>query len=64
MTCPKLQPPENGRFVQDSCSNVFNAGCGFKCNTGYKLVGSRGSVRVCGLNGVWSGKPIRCEGIY
>ena len=60
MTCPKLQPPEDGYFVQDSCRNVFNAACGVKCKPGYKLVGS--SVRICGHNGVWSGEPVKCEG--
>ena len=62
MTCPKLQPPRDGFFVQDTCDNVFHAGCGVKCEPGYKLVGS--SVRLCEADGVWSGEPAKCEGNF
>ena len=62
MTCPKLQPPRDGFFVQDTCDNVFHAACGVKCEPGYKLVGS--SVRLCEADGVWSGEPAKCEGNF
>lgn len=61
MMCPKLSAPKHGYFVQ-KCENVFNAGCGIRCDHGYKLIGK--SLRLCKEDGTWSGEEGRCEGIF
>ncbi|KAJ8305662.1 hypothetical protein KUTeg_016207 [Tegillarca granosa] len=58
LTCPALTPPKSGYFVNDKCSNVFNAACGIKCRPGYELRGS--SLRICQEDGTWSGKETEC----
>ncbi|GAB6029547.1 hypothetical protein CHUAL_005296 [Chamberlinius hualienensis] len=57
--CEKLMPPENGYFIKNNCSNVYNYACGIRCKPGYKAVGS--SIRICGENGEWSGQPTICQ---
>ncbi|XP_053558647.1 sushi, von Willebrand factor type A, EGF and pentraxin domain-containing protein 1 [Bombina bombina] len=57
--CPVLLPPENGNFIQDICNNHFDAACGFRCNTGYDLVGSK--IRLCKPDGQWSGSEATCR---
>ncbi|XP_048255629.1 sushi, von Willebrand factor type A, EGF and pentraxin domain-containing protein 1-like [Haliotis rufescens] len=57
-TCPALDPPENGYFVNNKCNNVFNAACGLRCKPGYELQGS--SLRICQENGTWSGVDASC----
>ncbi|XP_064476715.1 sushi, von Willebrand factor type A, EGF and pentraxin domain-containing protein 1-like [Ornithodoros turicata] len=59
VTCQRLSPPANGYLVNPSCSIVFNAACGFRCNPGFKLSGN--SIRVCQQNGTWSGEDPVCE---
>ncbi|KXJ84393.1 hypothetical protein RP20_CCG009862 [Aedes albopictus] len=60
ITCPELSPPENGYFVKqpNACSQVLNAACGTRCQSGYQLVGD--SIRLCQENGVWSGNDPKC----
>ncbi|GIY75028.1 sushi, von Willebrand factor type A, EGF and pentraxin domain-containing protein 1, partial [Caerostris extrusa] len=56
--CPPLNPPEHGYFVNGGCSRVFNAACGIRCDSGYKLQGS--SIRLCAENGSWTGEDASC----
>ncbi|XP_065089093.1 sushi, von Willebrand factor type A, EGF and pentraxin domain-containing protein 1-like [Ochlerotatus camptorhynchus] len=60
MNCPELSPPENGYFVKqpNACSQVLNAACGTRCQSGYQLVGD--SIRLCQENGIWSGNDPKC----
>ncbi|XP_072444221.1 sushi, von Willebrand factor type A, EGF and pentraxin domain-containing protein 1 isoform X6 [Chiloscyllium punctatum] len=57
--CPKLQPPENGYFIQNSCNNYYNSACGIRCKLGFDLVGS--SIRLCQSNSFWSGLDAKCR---
>ncbi|XP_043572153.1 sushi, von Willebrand factor type A, EGF and pentraxin domain-containing protein 1 isoform X1 [Chiloscyllium plagiosum] len=57
--CPKLQPPENGYFIQNSCNNYYNSACGIRCKLGFDLVGS--SIRLCQSNSLWSGLDAKCR---
>ncbi|XP_064626004.1 sushi, von Willebrand factor type A, EGF and pentraxin domain-containing protein 1-like [Lineus longissimus] len=59
LRCPDLKPPDNGYFVKESCETAFNAACGIRCHPGYLLTGS--SLRLCNLDGTWSGTETRCE---
>nr|XP_042895666.1 sushi, von Willebrand factor type A, EGF and pentraxin domain-containing protein 1 isoform X2 [Parasteatoda tepidariorum] len=59
LECPPLDPPDHGYFVSGSCSRVFNAGCGIRCDSGYKLQGS--SIRLCAENGSWTGEEAICK---
>lgn len=53
-----LEPPKNGYFVKENCSNVLNAACGVRCGIGYVLNGS--SVRICQKNATWTGVAPHC----
>ena len=57
MDCPQLTPPSNGHFVRHHCSNVFNAACGIRCDSGFEREGS--GIRLCLPNGQWSGEQPR-----
>ncbi|XP_067886734.1 sushi, von Willebrand factor type A, EGF and pentraxin domain-containing protein 1 isoform X1 [Heterodontus francisci] len=57
--CPKLQPPQNGYFIQNSCNNHYNSACGIRCKLGFDLVGS--SIRLCQSNSLWSGLDPNCR---
>ena len=58
ITCPSLTAPKNGgiRF-----SNGLNVGskASYTCQSGFILQG--GVTRVCGSNGVWSGRDPICK---
>ncbi|GFR11206.1 sushi, von Willebrand factor type A, EGF and pentraxin domain-containing protein 1 [Trichonephila clavata] len=58
LECPPLNPPEHGYFVNGGCSRVFNAACGIRCDSGFKLQGS--SIRLCAENGSWTGEEASC----
>lgn len=59
ITCPQLEPPENGYFVeQATCNPILHAACGTRCKSGYQLTGS--SIRLCLQNGTWSGTNTSC----
>ncbi|XP_052257236.1 sushi, von Willebrand factor type A, EGF and pentraxin domain-containing protein 1-like isoform X1 [Dreissena polymorpha] len=58
LTCPPLNDPKNGYFVNEKCKNVFNAACGLRCKPGYELRGS--SLRICREDGTWSGVDTQC----
>ncbi|GFX48363.1 sushi, von Willebrand factor type A, EGF and pentraxin domain-containing protein 1 [Trichonephila clavipes] len=58
LECPPLDPPEHGYFVNGGCSRVFNAACGIRCDSGFKLQGS--SIRLCAENGSWTGEEASC----
>ncbi|GCB75815.1 hypothetical protein scyTo_0020401, partial [Scyliorhinus torazame] len=57
--CPKMQPPLNGYFIQNSCNNYYNSACGIRCKVGFDLVGS--SIRLCQSNSLWSGLDPNCR---
>ncbi|GAB1604660.1 hypothetical protein Ahia01_000747500, partial [Argonauta hians] len=58
LKCPQLPAPANGYFVNNKCTNDFNAACGTRCEPGFYLEGD--SVRICQESGQWSGNTSRC----
>ncbi|XP_052833673.1 sushi, von Willebrand factor type A, EGF and pentraxin domain-containing protein 1 [Octopus bimaculoides] len=59
LKCPRLAAPKSGYFVNNKCSNDFNAACGTRCEPGYYLKGD--SVRICQEDGEWSGNASECR---
>ncbi|CAI2737586.1 unnamed protein product, partial [Dicrocoelium dendriticum] len=57
VTCPTLDPPENG--VLSAYSTEVNGVVHIHCNQGYELTGS--AKRQCQTNGKWDGEKPRCK---
>ena len=55
-------PPSPDNALRILSSTAVNSVVKYKCNRGYKLIGS--AYRVCRANGKWSGVPARCVGEY
>ena len=55
-------PPSPDNALRILSSTKVNSVVKYKCNKGYKLIGS--SYRVCKANGKWSGVPAQCVGEY
>ena len=60
MDCGTLSDPRNGDV--DFSSTTFNSKATYSCDKGYVLVGQK--LRVCQVNGVWSGKAPTCKSKY
>ena len=60
MDCGPLRQPENGD-VRIS-STTFGSSARYSCFPGYNLIGL--IVRVCQIDGTWSGQEPTCEGMY
>ena len=58
LTCPQLEAPNNGYFVNNRCKSVLNAACGLRCKQGFDLQGS--GLRICREDGTWSGTDTQC----
>ena len=58
ITCPSLSAPRNGWL---KFSNGLNVGskASYTCQSGFILQGD--ATRVCGSNGVWSGRDPTCK---
>ena len=61
VTCPVLEPPENGQVIQSG--NTPTSMAQYQCNGGYNLQSGVSSSRTCGSDGQWSGVAPVCEGI-
>ncbi|XP_064386127.1 sushi, von Willebrand factor type A, EGF and pentraxin domain-containing protein 1-like isoform X2 [Halichondria panicea] len=57
VTCPALSDPHNG--MVDVPNNNFGTVANYTCNTGYMLTGD--VIRVCEVNGDWSGTASTCD---
>ena len=55
--CPDLENPANG--VVDDGDNLPGTRAVYKCNDGFRLVGS--SKRLCQRDGTWDGRAPVCK---
>ncbi|RWR99473.1 P-selectin-like isoform X1, partial [Dinothrombium tinctorium] len=60
ISCPKLNPPSNGRMNGQCVPGICGFKCTFSCNTCHTLVGQQ--VLNC-ENGDWNGSPPKCISI-
>ena len=60
MNCGTLTNPANGR-VSHTGGTTFGRRATYRCNTGYRLVGS--STRTCLATRAWSGSIPTCQGM-
>lgn len=58
--CGGLNNPPNGEV--DVPQTVFPGMATYTCNSGYSLNG--GNTRNCQFNGMWSGSPPTCTGMW
>ncbi len=60
VVCPSLSPLNNGNISYDDPTLGLYTAATYTCGTGYTLDGD--TTRICGSDGVWSGKAPTCEG--
>ena len=58
LPCPTLMKLRNGEYICDG-AQVTGAVCNFKCEHGYRLVGS--DERQCLRTSMWSGNITSCQ---
>lgn len=59
VTCSKLIPPINGKFVLNNCSNMVGSTCQVICDNNYQIVGN--SLIKCQTGGTWSSSLPLCK---
>lgn len=57
VTCPRLEPPENGEIAASSL--VFGSFARYFCKTGFDVIGT--PLRQCLANASWSSVEPTCQ---